>query len=217
MALRPESLWRIDPRKRCIRILRIRSLFSTHRPPSRFVVYQDQPAPITSSSNWDAFKAVTYLLKSLFQLLLTDVSELPLSAVAELDDRLKDSLDPMRAEMLRFTEDLRTLVAEKTITPELLTIEARNLIATRVEPVVRDAKSRTTEMMKSKFRKLFSSAAKAFGFTEAAFIDPRMISKAVQQTLETGALAFADLEEDRGEPMATATFVLKAQTLTPRC
>jgi len=38
---------------------------------------------------------------------------------------------------------------------------------------------------------LAAGAAKAFGFAGAAFVDAKMLAKAVQQTLETTALALA--------------------------
>jgi hypothetical protein len=46
------------------------------------------------------------------QLLLPDVSTLPLSAIVEMRERTKDVLNPMRAELLRFTETLRELVGD---------------------------------------------------------------------------------------------------------
>jgi hypothetical protein len=85
---------------------------------------------------WNSYYAAGHLLQAVSRLLLPDLSSLPLAALAELREGLKDTLDPMRAEMLRFTEDLRNLVSNGAGDPELVSAEAENLIATRVEPVV---------------------------------------------------------------------------------
>jgi hypothetical protein len=138
------------------------------------------------------------------------VATLPLEAIVELRDRLRDSLDPMRAEMLRLTETLRTLVAEKTDASNVQN-EARNLIATRVEPVAREAARRANEMASAKWRSLFRSGAKAFGFTGAAFFNPAMLGKAISQTLETAANAFADPDQPQDAMKATAEYVLFAR------
>ena len=50
----------------------------------------------------------------LSHVLLPDVSSLPIDAIMDVRTRLGDSLDPMRAEMLRLTEDLRQLVGAST-------------------------------------------------------------------------------------------------------
>jgi hypothetical protein len=166
-----------------------------------------------SLNAWSTYDAATSIYNAMSTVLLPDVSDLPLTAIAEMRDRLSDTLDPMRAEILRFTEELRSIMTGKAITQELLAREAHNLVATRVEPIIREANTRATEMRKSKFKALFANAAKAFGFVGAAFIDPKMIVQAVQQTLETGALAFGDPENNCTQPRATAQFVLRARTM----
>jgi hypothetical protein len=118
----------------------------------------------------------------------------------------------MRAELLRLTEDLRKLVSNQTDL-KIIEYEACNLVATRVEPVVREADHRTRELADQKWRKLFTSAAKTFGFAGAALVDSKLIGKAVQQTLETSALAFGDIEDKRPGPKMTAQFVLQARRL----
>jgi hypothetical protein len=67
-------------------------------------------------------------------------------------------------------------------------------------------------MAKKKFRKLFTSAAKAFGITGAAFFQPKLFAKAIGKTLEVGVLAFSDAEDESTVPRATAQFVLEART-----
>jgi hypothetical protein len=171
-----------------------------------------EPSPKT----WSTYEAVSALLSENTNLLLPDISSLPFEAVAEIRDRLKDNLDPMRAEMLRLTEDLRKMVGRKLSEPGMVRAEARNLIATRVEPVVREASSRAREMANNKWRKLYTGAAKALGFAGAGYLDPKLLAKAVQQTLEVGALAFAKPEDKTPGPKATANFVLEAYIVADR-
>jgi hypothetical protein len=164
------------------------------------------------SKYWNARSAAHELMMGLSRVLLPDVSSLPIDAIMDVRTCLRDSLDPMRAEMLRLTEDLRQLVGGSTDSA-VIAAEADNLIATRVEPVVREANRRTNELVNAKWRKLFVGAAKAFGFAGAGFVDPKLIGKAVQQTLETGALAFSDPEEALPTVGSTAQFVLRARGL----
>ncbi len=162
---------------------------------------------------WNTYAAVGELQSAVCRLLLPDVSTLPFAAIAEIRDRSKDVLNPMRAELLRLTEDLRKLVGEKATDPAIIKVEAENLVATRVEPVVREAAQRTKELAEKKWRKLYTSAATAFGFAGASFIDPKLIGKAIQHTLETGALMFKDEEDNNRHPKMTAQFVLQAHNV----
>jgi hypothetical protein len=146
------------------------------------------------------------------RLLLPDVSDLPIDGILDLRERLKDSLDPMRAEMLRLTDDLRKIV-ESSRDPNLITAEVNNLIATRVEPVVRDADRRANELLQKKWRKILAGAAKAFGFAGAGFVDPKLLAKAVQQSPETGAMALSPVEDHGVSMSETAQFVLRARRL----
>ena len=162
---------------------------------SRVVVGGTSFLGLSESQTWNAYCGAHELMMSLSRLLLPDVSDLPVEAIMEIRDRLQDSLDPVRAELLRLTEDLRLIVLN-TQNEESISDEADNLIATRVEPLVREASRRADELLNRKWRKLMSGAAKAFGFAGAGFADPRLFTKAIQQTLETGALALADVEEE---------------------
>jgi hypothetical protein len=130
----------------------------------------------------------------------------------ELRERNKDVLNPMRAELLRLTEDLRKLVEDSKNGAGAIEAEAMNLVATRVEPVVREADHRTRQLLEQKWRKLYAGAAKAFGFAGASVLDPKLIGKAIQQTLETGALAFDKVEDKTPGPKMTAQFVLQAHS-----
>jgi hypothetical protein len=118
----------------------------------------------------------------------------------------------MRAEILRFTEDLLKIV-ESSPDLDLVNAEVNNLIATRVEPVIRDADRRANELLQDKWSKLLAGAAKAFGFAGAGFLDPELLAKAVQQTLETDALALSPVEDGGVSMSETAQFVLRARCL----
>lgn len=168
-------------------------------------------APTTISRRWDAYKAAACLTGAMSDLLLPEVSLLPLEAILDLRSRLADSLNPMRAEMLRLTEALRQMVMADA-DEATIRAEARNLIATRVEPVVRETAQRANEMALQKWRKLYRGAAKALGFAGAAFVSPSMIGKALGQTVETAALIAEDPDDSTFPAKATAQFVLLART-----
>jgi len=162
------------------------------------------------SVEWKTYSAATFLLRNMSRALLPDVSSLPMEAAAEMRECLKPPLDPMRAEMLRFTEDLRKIVEDECSISEIER-EADNLIASRVKPVVREAAARSDELARKRWRKLYVGAAKAFGLFGPSYLDPKLLAKAVQQTLETGSLAFVKPEDERSpQPRATAQFVLEA-------
>jgi hypothetical protein len=90
------------------------------------------------------------------------------------------------------------------------------LVASKIEPVVREAAYRTRQLVEPKWIKLFTGLAKAFGFAGASWIDPKLFGKAVQQTLETGALAFGEAEDKTPGPKMTAQFVLRAGSLVTK-
>ena len=161
--------------------------------------------------NWNAYEAAHAIAVSVSRLLLPDVSTLPLEVIFELRERLSATLSPMRAELLRFTETLRDMIGENRDSATLIA-EAENLVATKVEPVVREADQRAQALMDAKWRKLLTGAAKAFGFAGAAFVDAKMLAKAVQQTLETTALALGEPEDKTPSAKATSQFVLEART-----
>jgi hypothetical protein len=121
-------------------------------------------------------------MEALSRLTLPDVSTLPLDVIAEIRDKLQVSLDPMRAEMLQLSEDLRKTGA---VTQDEVLREAKELIATRVEPVVRMASARAKELAKSRWRKFFVGITRSFGFAGAGLLSPAMLTKAVEEALAT--------------------------------
>ena len=167
------------------------------------------------SKRWKSRNVAHELMMTVSRrLIFSDVSTLPIEAIMNIRDQLKDSLDPVRAEMLSLTEDLRKIVSGNQ-SKEFISAEADNLIATRVEPVVRDANRRAKELMDRKWSKFLTGVAKAFGFAGAGFLDSKLFAKAIQQTLETGALGLKKGEEDRTNFKATSQFVLHARRLVP--
>jgi hypothetical protein len=182
---------------------------------SRVIVGETHHLGFSQSKTWNSYLGAHELMMSLSRLLLPDISDLPVEAIMELRTHLQDSLDPVRAELLKLTEDLRKIVSTAK-SAEFVSVEADNLIATRVEPLVRDANRRANELLDRKWRKLMTGAAKAFGFAGAGFADPKLFAKAIQQTLETSALALNEVEEDRAQLTATSQFVLHAYRLAPR-
>ena len=158
---------------------------------------------------WDPYQAVQVLSASVSRLLLPDVGQLPIDAIAELRDKLNPILNPMRAEMLRLTEGLRNMVTD-TVDRTVLSTEADILIATRVEPLIREAGQKTEEMMKKKWRKLLQGGMTVFGLTGAAFLRPDLLKDVVKEGVETAAALVE--REAYGEPLAdTARFVLEAR------
>ncbi|MEM9670764.1 MAG: hypothetical protein AAF950_17770 [Pseudomonadota bacterium] len=103
---------------------------------------------VRSPTSWKSHQAAQELMNAIQRVLLPDVSELTLEQIKALQDRSKDELDPMRAEMLRLTEDLRKMVGDDWDTNDLAR-EAENLIATRVEPSVRELNSRIKSDVKT--------------------------------------------------------------------
>jgi hypothetical protein len=167
---------------------------------------------VTGGREWNTYSGVTHLQWALSDLLLPDFQDLPFGAIVELRESCGDVLNPMRAELLRLTEILREIVEHYKDDGATIESEARNLIATRVEPIVREADQRTRELADRKWRKLYTGAAKAFGFAGASFFDPKLIGKAIQQTLETGALMLKDEEDKNPHPKITAQFALQAHS-----
>jgi hypothetical protein len=167
--------------------------------------------PDSTPEHWDVYRAAGELTGAISRLLLQDVSSLPLDAIMDVREHMSDSLNPMRGELLRFTEHLRTMVCNN-VHPIRLRREAENLVATKIEPVMREADRHAKELLDKKWRKFLTGAAKAFGLVGASFVDPKLLGKAIQQCLETSASAFAAPEDKTPFPKETAHFVLKARS-----
>lgn len=167
------------------------------------------PPDSTERQPWETPLAVTRLSLTISQLYFPDVAQLPFVAIAEMRDRLSDYLNPMRAELLRLSEDLRKLAGDSDDVSRV-EHEAEILIRVRIEPLIREAGQRVQEMMNRKWRRFFQGMAKVFGLTGAALFKPDLLKDALKEVLDTGA-ALND-REDTKEPLAdTAHFVLEAR------
>jgi hypothetical protein len=168
------------------------------------------PVAQQANSVWDAYGAAINLTGAMSGLFLPDVADLPIDAIVELRDHVAPALNPMRAEMLRLTEALRGMV-DSGAGAETIQREARNLIAVRVEPIVREAAVRADELSKKKWRKFYAGIVKTLGFGAAAYLSPSMISKAVGEALATAADVIEMSKESAPATGATAEFVLSAR------
>jgi hypothetical protein len=100
---------------------------------------------VVSPRDWAAHQAAQDLMNAMSRVLLPDISYLSFEEVKDLQERSLDELEPMRADMLRATVDLRDMLRDlhgDEWTTEDFLKEAENIIATRVEPSVRELASR---------------------------------------------------------------------------
>src|SRR5262249_42544315 len=140
------------------------------------------------------------------------VSDLPFEAIFEIRDQTSDVMDPMRAELLRLTEDLRKLVEDESDV-RAIEAEAKNLVHTRIEPVVREADHRAREMAAKKWRKFYVELANTFRLAGASYFDHRLIVKAIEQGIRTTDVALDRTEQKGPGPRSTAQFVIEARTV----
>lgn len=168
--------------------------------------------PNESGHRWNPYRATQHFTAAVSKLFLPDVSELPFDAIAEMRDKLEANLNPMRAELLRLTEQLRAAFHEAEEEPAVAQ-EAEVLIKTRVEPVVREAGQKAHELLKAKWRRFFLGIGKVFGLTGASFFFPRLLQDAVQEAVKTGA-ALGEPEPNTFPLSGTAHFVLEARRFT---
>jgi hypothetical protein len=159
---------------------------------------------------WDAHSAAQYLMHALSGVLLPDVSNLPVEGIADLRERVGPELDGVRAEMLRLTDTLRVALKDR-IDDRTLRHEARNLISTRLEPVVREANQITKKLLEERWKKFLIGAAKVFGLAGAGLIFPGLLSKAVEEALKT-AESVAEAVRPDTDLKHSARFVLRAQS-----
>ena len=161
------------------------------------------------SSHWDVRKAAQLLMNKLSEIYFPNVSSLPLLEVVELKDKVKDELNPMRAEMLRLTEELRKMVKDESSEEEVAR-EAENLIRTRVEPVVREVNKHIREQLNSRWRKFAGKGLKSIGLGGFALISGNLnLSK---DALKEAIGMVAEVAAGEGKyklPTATSHFVLE--------
>ena len=189
------------------RILEIRQYLDDNRihgcifePGSKFLL-----EPV---GDWSAHPAAQLLMNEMSRLLLPDVSRLPIPAIAELKEDVKDYLDPARADMLRLSKQLREMVKEKQSLNDVAH-EASNIIATEVEPVVRESARQTAEVMKSRWKKFLRGTLNFIGVCGLGFLNPAMFAK---EAAMGGLKLVSDSTEAIGKtvpPTHTARLVLE--------
>jgi hypothetical protein len=173
------------------------------------ILGSDCPYKVSFPAHWDAHKAAHQLMSALSSVLLPEVSSLPISAVGELREKIKDDLDPVRAELLRLTEYLREIVDEEASEDEVAR-EAANIVKTRVEPVVREASRHTREILNNRWRNFFQGAIKFIGLAGLGFLNTIFFKDAIKQGVNLAADA-AVIAQDVHAPTASARFVLEVR------
>ena len=162
-----------------------------------------------SPQEWEPYHATEELVKAMQRLqILPDVSKLHLDDIAKLREEIKDELDPMRAELLRMTEQLRTMVGEK-FDPIEVSREAENLIKTRVESTMREAASHLKSIQESRIRKLIHYSLKTIGIIGLGFTNPATFgAKAIEESVKMAGSTF-ELLDKIPIPQATVRLSLK--------
>jgi hypothetical protein len=147
-------------------------------------------------------------MKSLSNVLLPDISNLPLLEVMQLREDVKDEIEPMRAALLRLTEDLRKMVEDRWSEEEVAR-EATNLIKTRVEPFVREADQHARDLLRRKWRRFFQGALKAIFFAGAGYLKPDLLKDSLKEAVNVVASAVS--EKDQNKLPGAAQFVLEVR------
>ncbi len=172
-------------------------------------VQQEGPYRLQSPPSWDAYRATEHVMSALSRVLLPDISSLPIPEVASLRDKVKDTLDPMRAECLRLTEHLRQMVNDESSDVEVAR-EAENLIKTRVEPVVREADKHARDILRGRWRTFFQGTLKCIGLVGLGFLIPKFFEDAIKQGVNIAAESATQLGKVQ-PPTNGARFVLEVR------
>jgi hypothetical protein len=172
------------------------------------IIDPDSPYILQKPSHWDTDRAVQHLTKALSNVLLPDVSSLPLIEVMQLREKVNDEIEPMRAALLRLTEDLRKMV-ENDWSEERVAREATNLIKTRVEPFVREADQHARDLLQRKWRKFFQGALKVIGLAGAGWLRPDLTKDMLKEAVNVAASMVS--EKDQQQLSGAAQFVLEVR------
>lgn len=152
---------------------------------------------------WNPYQAVHLLIEALQRTqILPDIGQLPLEEIAEIKDKTKDVLNPMRAELLRLTEDLREIVKDDLSTEDAIT-GAKNIIMTRIEPILRETAEHINAEVHNRYLKFLGRLPKYIGIVGLGFLVPSLALDSVKESLGMAneAITLA------GRPKATSATV----------
>ena len=125
-----------------------------------------------------------------------------------LREEVIDEIEPMRAALLRLTEDLRGM-AEDEWSDEKAAREATNLIKTRVEPFVREADQHARDLLERKWRRFFQGTLKVIGLAGAGWLRPDLTKDMLKEAVNVVAGTVS--EKDKRELSGAAQFVLEVR------
>jgi hypothetical protein len=170
------------------------------------IIDPNSPYILQTPAHWDTDRATQHLMKALSTVLLPDVSSLSLLEVMRLREEVNDEIEPMRAALLRLTEDLRKM-AEDEWSDERAAREATNLIKTSVEPFVREADQHARDLLERKWKRFFQGAIKVVGLAGAGWLRPDLTKDMLKEVVNVAAGTVS--EKDKRELSGAAQFVLE--------
>ena len=172
------------------------------------IIDRESPYILQTPAHWDTDRATQHLMQALSSVLLPDIATLPLLEVMQLREDVKDEIEPMRAALLRLTEDLRKMV-ENRCSEEEVAREAVNLIKTRVEPFVREVDQHVRDQANKKWNKFFQGALKAIFFAGAGYLKPDLFKDSLKEAVNVVASTVS--EKDQNKLPGAAQFVLEVR------
>lgn len=158
---------------------------------------------------WRTYPATQILMNSVQRVLMPDVSHLEVDQILELRKEAHDELVGMRCHLLKLSSDLRKLTGDE-VSYQTIVREAENLIATEVEPEVRQVKTKLKHIRKKSIRSVLGNVGEVFGLCLGGFFVPSLWIDAFKQTLKIPQNL---LDQEGLGDIATGTtqFVLKAE------
>lgn len=159
--------------------------------------------------HWQPYQTTQLLLETLTRILLPDVGTLPLQEILEWREKAKNELGPVRGQMQRLTELLRTKT-EESHDMEVLQREAENLIVTEVEPTVLEARSRLEELQKAWYKKSFVEMVGWLTLLPYAISNGSLSAGAAAKAVSMATQAINDQKPLSAQP-AVARMVLKIE------
>jgi hypothetical protein len=107
----------------------------------------------------------------------------------------------MRAELLKFTKQLRQMVAKKDKTesnPETIAAESKTLVEETIEPLVIRARERIKQAAKKNWARANQAHIEAFVLEQAGWVYPVLIANAVRKTISAEVAGPEPAQEPSG-------------------